>query len=169
MPGLARLMPIERHRRRHTLRAKVIAHTAHTTGMWFWKQTYPCLKVRFSEGEHDKFWEILEQTRDADGRCPGSPPQEVEVGMTSFEDHDQYQIGEEVEVLFSTSNGIDNFFTGAEMFRWDGIQKLQVPPSPEDQVEEVPPEDPETLSRDLEELDREFREELIHVEPRVAE
>jgi hypothetical protein len=124
MMPIGRLIPVESRRTRHTLRARVIAHTIRKTGWWVFKKTYPSIKIQFTPDEYAKFCHILEHTRDFEGRTFSNPPIEFEVGMTSVEERDQYLRGEEVEVLFSTSNAIDGFFTGAELFRWDGIQKI---------------------------------------------
>ena len=121
-----RPMPIENHRRRHTFRAVVVEYTSHVTGMWWWKQSHPSLKVRFIDEDFAKFREILErETYAHDGHRMLPPEQEVEVGYHSLDERNTFIIGEEVEVLFSTAGAIDQFFTRAQPFRWDGLQKKQ--------------------------------------------
>ncbi len=129
MMPVRRPTPIESHRRRHTFRATVVSHTSHTTGMWWWKQTFPSLKVRFIDEDFAKFREILErETSDGEGHHMRPPlEQEVEVGYHSVDERNTFAIGEEVEVLFSTAGAIDQFFTRAQPFRWDGLQKKQQP------------------------------------------
>jgi len=126
MMPVRRPIPIESHRRRHTFRAVVVGYTSHTTGMWWWKQNHSSLKVRFTDEDFAKFREILErETSDGEGHYMRPPEQEVEVGYHSIDERNAFAIDEEVEVLFSTAGAINQFFTGAQPFRWDGLQKKQ--------------------------------------------
>lgn len=120
-------MPIESNRRRHTLRAVVIEHTMHTSGMWWWKEEYPSLKVQFNDENFSQLRDILERETSDGGGYPPRPLREVEVGYNSIEERNAFAIGEEVEVMFSTAGPLDRFFTGAPIHRWDGLRKKQQP------------------------------------------
>ena len=120
-------MPIESHRRRHTLRAVVVEYTTHTSGMWWWKEEHPSLKVRFVDEDFTRLRDILERETSDGGGYPPRPLREVEVGYDSIEERNAFAIGEEVEVMFSTAGPLDQFFTAALPHRWDGLRKKQQP------------------------------------------
>ena len=128
MMQVRRPMPNDRHRNHHTFHAVVVGYASHTTGMWWWKQDYTSLKVRFTDKDFAKFGEILErETRNEFGQYVQTPRQEVEVRYHSIAERNKFAIGEEVEVLFSTAGAIDQFFTRAQPFRWDGLRKKLQP------------------------------------------
>lgn len=121
MPGLAmRPRPVESRRQRHTITAVVVGHVDHTLGMWWWKQIIPSLKVRFEDAGHQQLLDLAESI--SGYYIP--VPQTVEVGYETMAKRDAFVIGEAVMVKFSTSNQVDAFFTGAQLFRWDGLEKL---------------------------------------------
>lgn len=121
-----RPIPNENSRVRHVARAKVVDHIIYTQGRWWWKQQVPSLIVRFSGEEHIRIARILEAVPTGEFPRLGPTRQEVAVGMQSISERDNYSIGEEVEILFSTSNGVEAYFTGARLFRWDGLRKIDL-------------------------------------------
>lgn len=124
----ARPMPIENQRIRHIFQVVVTEYTKHTTGIWFWRRDYPSLKVRFGDKDFTRFRKILEdETSNGEGYyIRPTNNREFEVGFSSLGERDSFAVGEEVEILFSTAGAIQQFFTRAQPFRWDGIQKKQV-------------------------------------------
>jgi hypothetical protein len=114
-----KMRPNENTRQRHSIRGLVVEHTDHTTGRWFWKQIHPSLKVSFPEEEHRKLREVLRGVHE----CAHYDHNWVEIGFRDVAERDQYRIGEVVDVQFSTSNQIEEFFLGADLFRWDGVKK----------------------------------------------
>lgn len=124
MVQVGRLVPVERDRRHHSVRAVITAHKNHVTGWWFWKQTHPSIEATIDGEEYQKLCQTLEQIRDPNG-MPLQPISKVEIGFTSQAKRNEYQLGEKVTLLYSTSNAIANFFTGAQLHRWDGIEKIE--------------------------------------------
>ena len=93
--------------------------------MWWWKEDHPSLKVRLTDEEFVRFKEILRQgSGDPDTHHTPHLEQEVEVGFRTTTERDMFAIGERVAVLFSTACAIDQFFSGAPPFRWDGLEKV---------------------------------------------
>ncbi len=125
MISVGRIIPSDKTRRRYIFGAIVIEHTTHTTGMWWWKEDHPSLKVRLTDEEFVRFKEILRQgSGDPDTHHTPHLEQEVEVGFRTTTERDMFAIGERVAVLFSTACAIDQFFSGAPPFRWDGLEKV---------------------------------------------
>jgi len=113
------MLPIESRREKHVFRGLVTEHVDHTTGRWFWKKRFPSIKVQFPEAEHRRLMQVCESTT----YSTPNPPNFVEIGFKKAEDRAEYPVGTVVEVTLSTSNQIDEFFTGADLFRWDGVKK----------------------------------------------
>jgi hypothetical protein len=119
MPLPFRPIPNERNRQKHSLRGLVVEHVNHTTGRWLWKKTFPSIKVSFPEAEYQRFGHIVSNI----DPLASVPPNRIEIGYSNIAERDQYRVGEVVDVEFSTSNPIDEFFTGARLFRWEGVKK----------------------------------------------
>lgn len=106
----------------------IIEHTTHTSGWWLWRQSNPSVKVRIANHDFPRFDEILQrETVNPDGGCVQPKTDEYEVGFKTVRERNEYPIGAEVELLFSTAGCADQFFTGARPFRWDGMKKLETP------------------------------------------
>lgn len=114
-----RMLPVESRREKHVFRGLVTEHVDHTTGRWFWKKSFPSIKVQFPEAEHRRLIQVCESTT----YSAPNPPNFVEIGFKKAEERAEYPIGTVVEVTLSTSNQIDEFFTGSDLFRWDGVKK----------------------------------------------
>jgi hypothetical protein len=125
MPATGRLVPNENQRRKHVFRATVVAHVFHTMGRWWWKKTFPSIKVRIESEDYARLCQVLrDECTDENGHYPTPQNQEVEIGFTEGE-RDQFAVGEDVEILFSTAGMLLQFFMGVEPFRWDGLRKKQ--------------------------------------------
>ncbi len=122
---VSRISPNQRKRVHHVLHATVVARTTRTIGKWWWKEECYVVRVRFSDEIFEKFGEILKQKTKTEKGDYSRPVREVEIGFESVEERDRYSMSEKVEVLFSTASYVDEFLTGAERFRWDGLRKVQ--------------------------------------------
>ena len=75
--------------------------------------------MNFPEAEYHRFIRII---TDLDPLIM-IPSNLVEIGFLDVTERDRHRIGEVVDVEFSTTGPIDEFFTGAQLFRWDGVKK----------------------------------------------
>lgn len=121
MPAYGRLVPNENSRQKHSILGTVVEHVNRTTGWWFRKTTVPGIKVRFSAAEHRRYASILQEADE----LALYPPDYVEVGFPTSAERDEFIIGETVDVQFSTSTPLEKFFTGAQPFQWENIQKAR--------------------------------------------
>lgn len=119
MPGTFRVYPNEARRQRHSIRGLVVAHATKVTGWWLWKKSTPTVEVRFPEAEYNRYGRIIRETNPLEPY----PRNRVEVGFATIAERDEYRVGEIVDVQFSTAGPMEEFFTGAETFRWDGLRK----------------------------------------------
>jgi hypothetical protein len=119
MPQQGRFVPNNRNRQKHVLVGLVVDHVDHSTGRWLWKKTWPALKVAFPSKDYQRLIQIVECIN----HLAPTPTDHVEIGFKSITERDKLPIGTVVEVTLSTSNQIDSFFTGAELFRWEGVEK----------------------------------------------
>lgn len=118
-----RLTPNERDRRRHTIRAVVMEHTNHSSGWWLWKQSNPSIKVKIPNEDFCRIDDILRQESEGNAKLTKD---EYEIGFKTVRERNEYPVNTEVELQLSTANPLDQFFTGAQPIRWDGIKKKEV-------------------------------------------
>ena len=122
---MAGAMPIiiEKSRREHLLEAEVVGHGTYVSRGWFRKRQKPTLVIRLFPDSHSRIVLILTQIAEIGKIALPELPAEIEIGMLSEAARDRFRIGERVEIVFSTSNGLDTFILGAEPIRFERIQE----------------------------------------------
>lgn len=121
------MMPRESNRIRHKVHGRVAEYTTHITGHLWWKKRLPAIVVEILESERVRVNAQIHRSASLQYDPPPDVRGKVEIGFLTAEDRNLYQIGETVELKFSIALGSDVFFLGADPFRWDGIQKIDVP------------------------------------------
>lgn len=95
---------------RFSLRAIVIARSTYTTGWWPFRTTHHLTRVKFSDGEHGQFSEIL-------AKYTGIGPALMEVQIDLPYDNNLAE-GDTVRVTFGISR------TAPHTFKWIGLERV---------------------------------------------
>ncbi|MFH1170228.1 MAG: hypothetical protein V1704_01570 [Candidatus Vogelbacteria bacterium] len=94
-----------------------------------WRQSNPSIKVKIENEDFCRLDDILQQESEGSIQLVKD---EYEVGFKTVRGRNEYPVNTEVELLFSTASALDQFFTGARPFRWDGMKKKEVGATGED-------------------------------------